>query len=448
MSHSTDALILKLKRALSRGPQTAAQLIATLGVSQATCSRAVRALGPEVTMFRVPGDRTPRYGLLRQLPLGVSSRQPVYRCSTEGKFIPFADLEFFAGGGTLERSEAGIRFYEGLPPYLLFSAPSGFLGRQLAQEAARSHQLPANLSDWQDDHRVAYLFQLGLNLSGNLIYGLANFQAEMNLSEVPPVAAATKLSHYVEMANALKSASYGSSAGGEQPKFLAYVEDAGHVIVKFAKRGSRMAELLPLEHLALRCLATVDVPSSSTELLTSRDFVFLEVQRFDRVGPIGRVGMLSAGSIDDEFFGGRDTWAEFAARCEAAGYLSSADARHVDTMAAFSELIGNTDTHFENLSLLIDEAGEYLGIAPAYDILPMRYAPLGGGIDPDLSPLTPKIGTIGAKPDVWRRALTAASRFWSEVAVGDANGLIPQAMRRLARENLAVAQSFAAPLAG
>lgn len=39
-------------------------------------------------------------------------------------------------------------------------------------------------------------------------------------------------------------------------------------------------------------------------------------------------------------------------------------------MAAFSELIGNSDRHFENISLLIREDGEFQGIAPADDSLP------------------------------------------------------------------------------
>jgi len=87
--------------------------------------------------------------------------------------------------------------------------------------------------------------------------------------------------------------------------------------------------------------------------------------------------MLSCGSVDDEYFGGRDSWSEFAARCEDAGYLSAQQARDIDVMAAFSELIGNTDRHFENISMLLDEDGEYAGVAPAYDILPMRYASIG-----------------------------------------------------------------------
>ncbi|MCK7495442.1 MAG: HipA domain-containing protein [Comamonadaceae bacterium] len=282
-------------------------------------------------------------------------------------------MEFLAGGATVERTATRTMLYEGLPPYMAFAAPAGFLGRQLAQQAARSHPFPPSLKDWNDEHRIVWLFTQGLNLTGNLVFGDAPLQQEMTLRTATPVPAAERLAHYAAMASALKAAAYGSSAGGEQPKFLSLTDDTGHVIVKFARIGSRMAELLPLEHLALRTLGESGVPAAPTQLLTAEDYVFLEVARFDRVGTTGRIGMLSAGAVDDEFFGGRDTWSDFARRCVQARYISQADATRVDVMAAFSELIGNTDRHFDNLSLLIDEDGEYRGIAPAYDILPMRY---------------------------------------------------------------------------
>ncbi|WP_457337194.1 HipA domain-containing protein [Rhizobacter sp. P5_C2] len=425
---------------------TAAQLMAALGVSQPTLSRTIQSLSSTVTAFRVSGDRTPRYALLRQLPLGLHSRQRIYRLLASGSIEPFADVEFLSGGATLERIGSVTRMYEGLPPYMAFAAPSGFLGRQLAHDAARAQQFPSSLKDWDDEHRVAWLFTRGLNLPGNLVFGDASLQMEIDLRGLDPTPMSEKAAHYVAMASALKGAAYGSSAGGEQPKFLGMTEDSGHVIVKFARLGSRMAELLPLEHLALRSLAEVGVPSSSTQLLTSGDYVFLEVRRFDRVGKSGRIGMLSAGAVDDEFFGRRDSWPEFAARCEKAKYLSAADARRVDTMAAFSELIGNSDRHFENISLLIDEKGEYAGIAPAYDILPMRYASIGGGVDPDLTPIAPKVGTIGAQPAVWARAAQAAERFWTAVQTETLAAQIPEAMRQLAATNLAVAREFVAPL--
>lgn len=418
-----------------------------LDVSQPTLSRTIRDLSASVTMFRVPGERTPRYALLRTLPQGLNPRQRIYQFLSAGRIAPFADVEFLAGGGTLERTEAGTtRVYEGLPPYMAFAAPSGFLGRQQAQAAARDQAFPSSLKDWNDDHRIVFLFTQGVNLPGNLVYGDIPLQRELDLLKLPASAAEDKLDHYVGMAQQLKTAAYGFSAGGEQPKFLWLGQDTGHVIVKFARKGSRMADLLPLEHLALRSLDGVGVPAARTELLMSDEFVFLEVLRFDRVGESGRVGMLSAGAVDDEFFGMRDTWPAFAARCVTAGYLTRQDAERVGVMAAFSELIGNTDRHFENISVLIGDDGEYQGIAPAYDILPMRYASIGGGLDPDLVPIEPKVGTIGAVPQVWQLAARAADAFWNAVAHTELAAPIPRAIRELALRNAQVARDFAAPL--
>ena len=440
----------ELERLLRHGPRSAQALMAALGISQPTLSRTIRAVPDVLTTFRVSGERTPQYGLLRKLPGGLNPRQTVYRISATGAMEPFARLEFLSGGATLERGGPGNKtiLYGGLPPYMAFSCPSGFLGRQVARAAAAEMQhVPESLKDWGDEHRIAYLFTRGLNLAGNLVYGDASLQKELDFRRAPATPpAAGKLAHYLAMATQLKEAAYGSSAGGEQPKFLSLAEDAGHVIVKFARQGSRMAELLPLEHLALRALAEVGVPAARTQLLVAGDYVFLEVQRFDRLGAHGRVGMLSAGSIDDEFFGARDSWPEFAARCEQARYLSATDARHIDVMAAFSELIGNGDRHFENISVLLGEDGEYQGVAPAYDILPMRYASIGGGVDPALTPITPRLGTIGAKPEVWARAAQAAEVFWEAVRDGQDGLPITQGFRELAGINLAVAREFVGPL--
>ena len=436
----------ELERLLRLGPRSAQELMSSLGISQPTLSRTIHAFPEALASFRISGDRTPKYGLLRKLPGGLNPRQKVYRISDTGSIEPFADVAFLSGGATLESTAAGGTLYEGLPPYMAFSSPSGFLGRQIARTVAAEMQFPESLKDWGDDHRIAYLFTRSLNLSGNLVYGEASLQREVEFRKAPATPVADKLAHYVAMANELKDAAYGSSAGGDQPKFLGLAHDTGHVIVKFAKKGSRMAELLPLEHLALRMLEAVDVPAAQAKLASAGGYVFLEVQRFDRVGRHGRVGMLSCGSIDDEFFGARDSWSEFAARCEQARYLSAPDARNIDVMAAFSELIGNSDRHFENISMLLREDGEYAGVAPAYDILPMRYASIGGGVDPDLAPISPKLGTIGAKPAVWARAAKAAIAFWTAVRQGKADLPVSKAFRELAAQNLAVVQDFVEPL--
>lgn len=435
-----------LQRLLRAAPMTAVQLADAMGVSQPTLSRTIQKSAAAIAAFRIKGDRRPRYALLRDLPGGLSPRQRVYRVSGSGSIQPFADLEFLHGGATLERNGTVARLYEGLPPYMAFAAPSGFMGRQLALDAARDARFPASLNDWNDDHRAVWLFTRGLNLPGNLVFGDASLQLEMEWRSQPPLPADHRAARYDALCNTPSAAGWGSSAGGDQPKFLAVVEGIGHVLVKFARRGSRMAELLPLEHLALQALAEAGVPASPTRLLATDTHVFLEVQRFDRVGLHGRIGVLSAGAVDDALGGRRDGWPQFAARCEQARCLPSAQARHIDTLAAFSELIGNNDRHFENLTLLIGEDGEYAGLAPAYDLLPMRYASIGGGVDPALLPITPKVGSIGAQPEVWARAWRAAERFWQAAQAEPLPAPLSDEMRQLAATNLVVAREFVAPL--
>lgn len=383
--------------------------------------------------------------MLRALRFGMAARQRIFRILSTGNIVPFAEVEFLEGGGTLERAETAI-FYEGLPPYMAFTAPSGFLGRQSAHAVSREQAFPPSLKDWNDDHSVAYLFTKGVNLPGNLVFGDIALQHELDLRKYPVGLKQERLAHYCTIAQESEYSTYGTNAGGEQPKFLWAHEGAGHVIVKFGQAGSRMADLLLLEHLALKALGNVGIPAAKTEVLVSEGFVFLEVVRFDRIGISGRLGMLSAGAVDDEFFGMRDTWPEFAERCVTAGYLARQDAQYVHVMAAFSELIGNSDRHFENLSLLIGDDGEYQGIAPAYDILPMRYACIGRGIDPDLVPIEPQIGTIGATPTVWSLAARAADEFWSSVASQDLDFPVSKAICELALQNRQVARSFVAPL--
>ncbi len=46
---------------------------------------------------------------------------------------------------------------------------------------------------------------------------------------------------------------------------------------------------------------------------------------------------------------------------------------------AFGMLIGNTDMHHGNLSFIISLHGRPYALAPAYDILPMGFAPKVGG---------------------------------------------------------------------
>ncbi len=104
--------------------------------------------------------------------------------------------------------------------------------------------------------------------------------------------------------------------------------------------------------------ADAGIEAANARYLEHGTYAFLEIERFDRVGRFGRRGMISAGALDDECFGMRDNWPAFAQRCETAGMLGPDSVRRILVLTAFSELIGNGDRHFENLSLMTDEAFE------------------------------------------------------------------------------------------
>ena len=370
----------------------------------------------------------------------------MYRITEEGRVERVATVNLLAGGQTvLEPESDGAQLFDGLPPAMIFSSPSGFLGRHVAQQVSKQHGLPAKLNLWSDDHRAAFLFTSEADAPGNLLFGdesLASMLAQRKARAV--VAPGDKLAVYAASTHDFGHTIGGSSAGGEQPKFTCETADVGHVIVKFALAGTRTADLLVLEHLALSSLAAEGLPAAVTRLFKTDGRVLMESQRFDRVGRFGRRAVVSAGAWDDENFGHRDSWSQFADRCVRARHLSEAQADIIRSFAAFSELIGNDDTHFENLSLMLDAKGRPSAVAPAYDLLPMRYAPQVSGIgDPALTAVSPSVGYIGVSGAVWQPAYAAARRFW-KCAASDKRLSPP--MRALANANLAAIAEFIEPL--
>src|SRR3979490_122042 len=108
----------------------------------------------------------------------------------------------------------------------------------------------------------------------------------------------------------------GSSAGGEHPKFTAEIGDRNnvrHVLVKFSpmrtdRVSQRWSDLLVAEHIAGKSLGLVGGPTNATELLVRGNRMFLEVDRFDRSGIRGRIGIASLAAIADHHIGRRDNW--------------------------------------------------------------------------------------------------------------------------------------------
>jgi serine/threonine protein kinase HipA of HipAB toxin-antitoxin module len=88
--------------------------------------------------------------------------------------------------------------------------------------------------------------------------------------------------------------------------------------------------------------------------------------------------LLSLGAIDDHRFGRRDNWSQCADRLLTERMISAQAAQELVLLDAFGALIANTDRHFGNISLFIDDFP--YSLAPAYDMLSMLYRPTEGGV--------------------------------------------------------------------
>ena len=246
MSRHADALRLKL----ASGPLAARQLLDSLGISQPTLSRALAELGGEIV--RLGAARSIRYALrdgLRGLP-----DMPVYRVDVEGKLRLLGTLMPVRPDGFVMRREDGeARYSDGLPWWVFDMRPAGYLGRAHAARHGGALGLSARLADWSDTHALRALLANGEDGVGNLLLGDVARDRFLAATLPAPIAEAQKAARYAALARAAASGEQpGSSAGGEQPKFVAYADTPDrprHVLVKFSEPdagpvGERWRDLL------------------------------------------------------------------------------------------------------------------------------------------------------------------------------------------------------------
>jgi len=266
------------------------------------------------------------------------------------------------------------------------------------------------------------LSQAGTDAVGNLIIGDAGRQHFIEHPEPVALPATGLAAAYAERARqALSGEAPASSAGGEQPKFGAYAETANgprHVLVKFSLDSAagadnpvaqRWRDLLLAEHHALTLLRENDIPAVTTRILDHGLQRFLEVERFDRIGPHGRRGLISLSAMDAEFVGlGRGGWPAITARLLTERHISSDAHKAACLLHAFGTSIGNTDMHPGNLSFVTDSGRPYQ-LAPAYDMLPMAFAPRSSGELPATLPAAGFDSQISTAQ--WRQALALAQAY-------------------------------------
>jgi hypothetical protein len=427
--------------------------------------RAVRAAGPEV----VSSGRARRtcYAARRRLR-GSAEPLPVFQVDERGGSEQVARLNLaYPDGSVFELNvpspwplDDSMRdgWFDGLPYFLQDLRPDGFLGRQFARTHGPVLQLGDDPRQWSDDDVLYAISLLGADQSGNFIVGETAFRLWLDQIQQPPACLeeAQVLETYIALAQrAMQDGNAGSSAAGEFPKFTALRKQNGeptHVLVKFSGSDrsagtQRWSDLLVCEHLAAQTLAALPgLTAETTHVMQAGDRTFLEAIRFDRHGSRGRSALCSWSAFNHGWFGlaGRP-WSEGAARLAAQGLIDRDTAQAIERLWHFGQLIGNTDMHDGNLSFRPRDAttANSLILAPAYDMLPMLYAPQRGV---ELSPVkfAPRL-PLPAEREAWASAATAAEQFWSQAA---ADARISAQFRAIAADNVHTVRKTAGLLGG
>jgi hypothetical protein len=390
-------------------------------------------LAPHI--IRLGTTRGATYALRRSIR-SRGTTFPIRRIDATGRAHDWAELTALHGGWQLTWANPAQApawageicalggFCEGFPFFLSEVRPQGFLGRAVGRTLPPSLGLSPDPREWpSDDDTLVYLAAEGDDLPGDLLVGDAMLRRAQDRLLHPPAALADsdRATLYPELATATSGIA-GSSVEGEQPKFLATLatETAPTpVIVKFTDvlstpTGRRWADLLAAEANALTLLHAHGEAHAIPRLLDAGERRFLETPRYDRAGPHGRRGVVSLRSLHDAF-GGPDAnlWTAAAAHLRARDIIDDAALRSIRLRHAFGRLIGNTDMHFGNLAFWFDDTLPFR-LAPAYDMLPMLWAPAPGNAtpSPDFAPVLP----LPAEREIWHEAAALADDFWQRVA--------------------------------
>ncbi|WP_158279912.1 type II toxin-antitoxin system HipA family toxin YjjJ [Coraliomargarita sinensis] len=433
LNTKTQELLTYLQR---NGPSASGDVVKQFGISRATLMRRVRELGDRVvtlgkaraTLLAARRDLrtdTPLYQVLENAQLQLA-----------GHLIPLQDGERTQWLLRPEESPAACfegEFKNGLYPdwpwFLEDLRPSGFLGRAFGKRMAKLFSIDTNPENWNGRELLMTLTRFGSNLPGNFILGdgmaLNDFQEEKlkiakgyyrnNLPQIYPELA----KHAMD-----ENEDFGSSAGGDQPKFTTMVSDAPgetprSVIVKFSPHlesplGQRWSDLLHAEHLANQILTKAGFATAKTRIFQIDRRTYLESERFDRIVPTGRRGLVTLRSLDAAYLGlGIGTWADCARKLVEKKWIRGEDYERIAQLHCFGELIANTDMHWGNLSFFFPGQSPY-PLAPVYDMLPMRFRPSSTG-EVRQTRFDPKL----PKPEdqtAWLEMYPHAHDFWKEVS--------------------------------
>ncbi len=445
------------------GPLQAGDLATSLQVSRATLNRQVKEAGGD--LVSLGQARRTAYAARRPVR-GSAMPLSLFRVDTQGQLAEIGQLSPVYPDGTALALSGPFEWpldgamadgwFEGLPYFMQDLRPQGFLGRHFARRYAAVLQVSEDPSTWSDDDALHVMAVLGDDLPGNLLLGEASCrrwldhvqQVTSGLAEAGIDDDRVQEVYPALAAEALSTGIVGSSAGGEFPKFTALRQSPDgrmqHVLVKFSGADDspgtlRWSDLLICEHLAAQVVAEqLGLPAAQSRILQAGGRTFLEVDRFDRHGRLGRSPVVSWFALNAAVLGqlGKP-WPDALTALLPMKWFTADTVAQVRRLWWFGQLIGNTDMHDGNLSFVPGAATQPKGppaplaLAPVYDMLPMAYAPVRGV---ELPPWTyqPRL-PLPADAPAWSDAAQAAGVFW-ELAAQDRR--ISADFRRLCARNL------------
>ena len=412
----------ELRPYLLNGARPSRELIDALGISRVTLMKAYEREAGQVLRF---GRARKTQYAARRIPEGLDTDEfPVFRVDETGSLQSAGKLVTLEATESVWLPEATV--IDGLAPEMQDAAPRGFLGGSFARRHA-DLGLPDSVTGWSDNHVLMAISRRGEDLPGNLLVGRESFERFQAL-EYP----AYSEDDFLRLSErAIAGEHVGSSAGGEQPKFTAFV-GGRHKIVKFATDATdnarRWQDLLALEYIALQTLRDAGIASAKAQLLDIGGLRCLVVDRFDRIGKTGRRAVVTLAAASGNV---NRYWADTAEAMHRLGELSEEGLRRIALLDAFGALIANTDRHHRNVCLYPPEFGSESGydVAPAFDQLPMAYAPpASGNLRNDaVGEPSATVNTF----DVWGEARRIAEEFWRRAA----SQQLTQSMQRIVSEH-------------
>jgi hypothetical protein len=424
----------RLLELLADGPMKREALDQRLGWSQPTFSRRVRAWGDAI----VVAGRGPAtlYAARRSMD-GVGDQVPLFELDARGQAEHVATLHPTRPAGFLvESHHADLQggFFPDLPWFLDDQRPAGFLGRLLPR---RFPEWPTDIGVWSGTHVLRWLVQHGGDEIGAFVVGEQALERAQRATARPLWAASERVERFPVLAEQALLEPAGSSAAGEQPKFLVKRLDPHGIpvatLVKFSPVrtagdavAQRMADLLVAEHLVHATLREAGRGGCWSDIIEAGGRIFLEVQRFDRT-PAGRHGVLSLSVLDHQFVGRLRSWLDTAQHLEKLRILDANTVAEIAWRGFFGRCIANTDMHHGNLSLLA-RGTRIVGLAPSYDMLPMAFMPRHGNlVTPGFQAPTP----LAAEAPFAEHARSLAIRVWQGVA---AHALVSPSFQALAAD--------------